>query len=109
MSMFVHPGFRALHIIGLSLLLTVTPVARGELEQDEYLRCPVSAPEEARSRGDLLYEQGAYQRAGQCYQAAGEFDLANRAFLRALAPERAVTVHRLSGQRDQATTMLRNV
>jgi hypothetical protein len=107
--MFGHAGFRALHIIGLSLLLTATQVARAEVEQEEYLRCPVSAPAQARARGDLLYEQGAYRRAGECYQAAGEFALANRAFFKALGPESALTGRRLSDQRNQARSMLRNV
>jgi hypothetical protein len=38
---------------------------------------------------------GAYQRAGECYQAAGEYALANRAFFRALGPESAVTLRPL--------------
>jgi tetratricopeptide (TPR) repeat protein len=114
--MFGHAGFRALHIIGVSLLLTATQVARADPEQEEHLRCPVSTREQARSQGDLLFEQGAYRRAGECYQAAGEcyqaageYALANRAFLKALEAESAVTARRFSDQRDQAKTMLRNV
>jgi len=107
--MFGHAGFRALQFIGLSLLLTATQVARADPEQEEHLRCPVSTREQARSQGDLLFEQRAYGRAGECYQAAGEYALANRAFLKALEAESAVTARRLSDQRDQAKTMLRNV
>jgi len=56
-----------------------------------------------------LFEQGAYRRAGECYQAAGEYDLANRAFVKAVEPEGAATARQLSDQRDQAKTMLRKV
>ena len=106
--MFGLAGLRALHIIGLSLLLTATQVARADPEQEEHLRCPVSTREQARSQGDLLFEQGAYRRAGECYQAAGEYALANRAFFKAVGPESAATARLLSDQRDQAKAMLRN-
>jgi len=69
----------------------------------------VTAQEEARRLGDSLFEQGAYQSAGECYQAAGEYELANRAFVKAVGPRSEVTASQLSEQRDQAKTMLRKV
>jgi len=51
----------------------------------------------------------AYQSAGDCYQAAGELALANRAYVKAVEPRSATTARQLSDQRDQAKTMLRKV
>ena len=42
-------------------------------------------------------------------RAAGEFALANRAFLDAVEPQSKATVHELSDQRDQAKTLLHQV
>ena len=44
--------------------------------------------------------------AGECYQAAGEFALANSAFLDAVETQSKTTAHALSDQRDQAKTLL---
>jgi hypothetical protein len=71
--------------------------------------CPASTQEQARWLGDVLFEQGAFQRAGECYQAAGDHALANRAFLKAVAPQSAATARQLSDQRDQAKALLRKV
>jgi hypothetical protein len=58
---------------------------------------------------DSLFEQGDYQSAGVCYQAAGDNALANRAFMKALEPQSELTARQLSGQRDQANRLLRKV
>ena len=104
-------GFSAatLRIIGLGLLLITAPLALADPVSEGQAPCPVTTHEEARALGDVLFEQGAYQNAGECYQAAGEFALANRAFVRAVEPRSAATAHQLSDQRDQAKTMLRKV
>src|ERR1700757_49870 len=107
--MFWHAGLRALRVIGLSLLLTATQLALADPAQQEHRGCPASGQEEAHWLGDVLFEQGAYQRAGECYQAAGELALANRAFFKAVGPESTATAQRLSDQRDQAKTMLQNI
>jgi hypothetical protein len=96
-----------LGVLGLALLLPAAPVAIAEPE--EHPECPASTLEQARTLGDELFEQGAYRRAGNCYQAAREFDLANRAFLKAVEPESAATARQLSDQRDHAKMMWRTV
>jgi len=96
-------------LIGLGLLLITASVALADPVPEAHAPCPVTSQEEARKLGDNLYEQGAYQRAGECYQAAGEYDLANRAFVKAVGPQSAATASQLSGQRDQAKMMLRKV
>lgn len=96
-------------LIGLGLLLITASVALADPVPEAHAPCAVTAQEEARKLGDSLYEQGAYQSAGGCYQVAGEYDLANRAFVKAVGPQSAVTANQLSEQRDQAKTMLRKV
>jgi hypothetical protein len=96
-------------LIGLGLLLISASVALADPAPEAHASCSVTAKEEARRLGDSLYEQGAYQSAGECYQAAGEFGLANRAFVRAVGPQSAATASQLSGQRDQAKMMVRKI
>ena len=95
--------------MGLSLLLTAAPLALADPVPEGQAHCPVTIQEQARWLGDALFAQGAYQRAGECYQAAGEYALANRAFVKAVEPQGAATGRQLSDQRDQATALLRKV
>jgi len=84
-------------------------LAAADPAPDAHQPCAVSDPRQARRLGDVLFEQGAYRRAGECYQTAGEYALADRAFLRAVGPESALTARRLSDQGDQAKALLRQV
>jgi hypothetical protein len=87
----LHPWFGArvsrpkgtgLSISGLSLLLAAAPLAFADPVVGEHQSCPVSTAQ-AHSLADRLYEQGSYQPAGACYLAAGDYDRANRAFVKA--------------------------
>ena len=49
-----------------------------------------------RSLADKASQDGAYQRAGECYLAAGEDALANQAFVRASAQASGDTSRRLA-------------
>jgi hypothetical protein len=104
-------GFSAarLRLIGLALLLMTAPLALADPLPAAEAPCTVATPGEARTLGDTLFEQGAYQSAGDCYQAAGELALANRAYVKAVEPRSAATARQLSDQRDQAKTMLSKV
>ena len=86
------------------LLLTASPFALADPVPGE--PCPVSTPAQARELADTLFEQGAYRRAGDCYQAAGEYSLADKAFLKAVRPESAETARQLSDHRNQAKALL---
>lgn len=101
----------ALRSLGLGLvLLTAGPLALADSSPSEE-HCPVSvsSPEQARWLADALFEQGAYQRAGLCYEAAGDHALADKAFLKALAPRSSATTRQLSEQRDQAKALFRQL
>jgi hypothetical protein len=95
--------------IGLGLLLMTASLALADPVPEGRTPCPVTTQGEARKLADRLFEEGAYQSAGECYQAAGEYALANRAFVKALGPQSTVTASELSEQRDQAKMMLRKV
>jgi len=92
-------------------LLTVaaaTPVL-ADPPIDAQQHCAVTSPEQARWAAEQLFEHGAYQSAGACYQAAGDLTLANLAFLKAVGPEGNAAERRLTEQRDQAKALLRQV
>src|ERR1700754_4026326 len=49
------------------------------------LNCNEATPERARWLADQASHDGAYQRAGECYLAAGQHSLADQAFVKASA------------------------
>jgi hypothetical protein len=104
-------SFRAafLQVLALCLLLAAGSLAVAGEVPEERSACQASSMEQARSVADVLFEQGAYQRAGSCYQAAREYALADRAFLKALEPASAATARRVSQQSEQTKTMWRGV
>ena len=95
--------------MALGLLLTAASVAGADPVSETPPHCAVSDPEQARRLADRLFEQGAFRRAGECYQAARESARADRAFLKAVGPESALTARRLSDQGDQAKALLHQV
>jgi signal transduction histidine kinase len=90
-----------LRLVALGLLLMTAPLALADPLPEGHAPCPVTTQEEARKLADALSEQAAYQSAGECYEAAGEFALANRAFVKAVEPKSAATARQLSEQRDR--------
>jgi hypothetical protein len=58
--------------------------------------CSEAAPESARLLADRASHDGAYQRAGECYLAAGEHALADHAFVKASAQVSGDTTRRLA-------------
>jgi hypothetical protein len=64
--------------------------------------CGEVSVERARSLADRASQDGAYQRAGECYLAAGEPALANQAFVRASAQASGDTSRRLAANLNDA-------
>jgi hypothetical protein len=73
------------------------------------LSCDAEHADEARASADLAMKQGAYERAGQCYLAAGDYDSANRAFLKSARPAAVETGRAVVQQRDAARALLSQV
>jgi len=90
-------------------LVAFAPLALADSALEDEQQCAAATTEQARWLADELLDQGGDQRAGECYQAAGEYGLANRAFLNAVEPESKTTARELSDQRDQAMSLLRQV
>jgi hypothetical protein len=69
--------------------------------------CTAASPEQAREIADQAWRDGSYQVAGECYLAAGEPAMADRAFVKAVAPQAALTSRRLADNRDEAKAQIR--
>lgn len=112
--MFMHPRparTRRSHAIGLwgLSLLAAAQFAFADPAVVGSSVCASASPQEARSLADQLYEQGDYQQAGACYQAAGDLAHANLAYLKAAGPTSEDTARELKSQRDAAKTLFSGV
>ena len=61
--------------------------------------CEVADPQKAKSLADMLYEERDYQRAGECYEAAGDPSRAQLSFLKAVPTNSDAAAFRLKEQR----------
>jgi len=66
--------------------LAATRLAFADPAPDAEGSCAAVSPQEAKALADRLYENGEYQRAGECYDRAGDSMRAQRAFLKAAGP-----------------------
>jgi len=71
--------------------------------------CSEATVERARWLADKASQDGAYQRAGECYVAAGEHALANQAFARASAQASTDTSHRLAANLNDVKAQARQM
>jgi hypothetical protein len=93
----------AANLIGLVLFSGASaPALADTAPQSAGSQCVVASANEAHALADVLYQQGAYQRAGECYQTAGESERANLAFTKAVGPASAATAQRASDQAEKA-------
>jgi hypothetical protein len=70
-------------------------------------RCTAASAERARERADQAWQDGSYQLAGECYLVAGEPAMADRAFVKAVAPQAALTSRTLAENRDEMKAQIR--
>jgi hypothetical protein len=71
--------------------------------------CEAASKQEAKELADRYYEQREYQRAGECYDDAGDRSRAQLAFLKAAAPNAAETARALKKERDAAKGLFTQV
>jgi tetratricopeptide (TPR) repeat protein len=71
--------------------------------------CAAASQADARSLADSLYEKGDYQRAAECYEAAGDLEHADRAFLKATGPKSEEAARDLKAQADAAQALFARV
>lgn len=89
--------------------LAATGLAIAGPAADEPRRCEAASPAEATALAERLYETRDYQRAGECYEAAGDFSRAQQAFLAAVGPNGEATARGLKEQHDTAKSLLNKV
>jgi hypothetical protein len=71
--------------------------------------CGDATPEHARWLADKASRDGDYQRAGECYLAAGQRSLADQAFVRASAQSKTDTSKRLASNLNDFKTSARQM
>ena len=104
-------SYRHRRHIGVSLMtlglvcLAATHVALADPATETARTCEVSGPGEARQLADQLYERGDYQRAGACYDLAGDPVRAQRAYVKAAGPSTEATARRAKEQGNTASAM----
>jgi hypothetical protein len=99
---------RGTRILGWALL-AATRLVLADPAHDESRPCEAASSQGARSLADVLYERGEYQRAGECYQAAGDASRAQLAFLKAVGPNSDATARAFRQQQDAAKSLLTKV
>jgi hypothetical protein len=81
-------------LVGLALL-GVSGIAMADVQETVVIvggaetssNCSIATAERARLLADRASQEGAYQRAGECYLAAGQQSLADQAFVRAASAQ----------------------
>ncbi len=77
--------------------------------QQQQLVCTDVTSQQAHATGDLLYQQGDYQHAAECYLRAGEPARADGAFLKAARPAGADTAHQFAQNGEDAKAQWRKI
>lgn len=94
-------------VLGLGLL--AARVVMADSPAPESRACEVGTAPEAAALADRLYAKGEYQRAGECYRAAGDLVHANLAFLQAAGPAGEDSARELKAQKDAAKALFASV
>ena len=92
------------------LAVAIAPVGRAEQPTPENARsCIAGTSEQAKRLADRLYRQAQYERAGDCYQAAGDLADANEAFVKAVEANSGAIAKDLKHQGQIAKTLFSGV
>jgi hypothetical protein len=91
------------------LTAAIAPALQADPAPEAAPSCTTSTPEEAKSLADQLYRAGQYQRAGVCYQAAGDLADANESFTKAVPAASEATAKDLKHQAETAKTLFTGV
>ena len=73
------------------------------------MNCSEATPERARLLADKASQDGAYQRAGECYLVAGQANLADQAFVKASAQSKDDTSRRLASNLNDVKAQARQM
>lgn len=100
---------RRLHAISLFAVLSLVATSAVLADPVESRACETKTPSEASALAEKLFDKGDYQRAGECYQVAGDMTHANLAFLKAAGPKSQDTAKDLKAQSDTAKALFASV
>lgn len=78
-------------------------------EAQTALECNEASPERARWLADRASQDGAYQRAGECYLIAGQHALADQAFVKASVQSKGDTSRRLASNLNDVKAQARQM
>lgn len=92
-----------------AFIALAAPVGRADPEVQAPPGCADASADQAKSRADELYRQGLFQRAGECYEAAGDLPDANEAFAKAARPNGKTAARELEQQGQVAKTLFTSV
>jgi hypothetical protein len=97
-------------IVTLGILaVAIAPVGRTEPTPGDAAGCATATPEQAKWLADQFYRQAQYQRAGDCYRAAGDLADANEAFVKAVPASSDATAKDIKRQGQIAKTLFAGV
>lgn len=99
---------RTLAAVGWAAI-AATRIAFADPAPDTAGSCAAVSPAEAKALAERLYENGQYQRAGECYDLAGDSMRAQRAFLRAAGPSAETAARGLKEEGHTAKALLAQV
>src|SRR5581483_8605979 len=88
--------------ISIGLLAAARLAIADPTPADVSAACPATSADQARVLAEHYAEHGSYQQAGECYRLAGDYDRANREFIRASRVSVAAGSHQLADDRDVA-------
>lgn len=86
-------------------LFTATRALFADPAQNRPAGCAVADAQQAAALAEVLYEKQQYQRAGECYQVAGDPSHAQQAFLKAVGPNSEAAGRALKDQGDAAKSL----
>lgn len=103
-------------LVGLALLgaagMAVADVQETVLvvgEAQTAANCNEATPERARWLADKASQDGAWQRAGECYLIAGQQSLADQAFVKASVQSKEDTSRRLASNLNDVKAQARQI
>lgn len=100
-----RPWRRSMTVLG-SVCLAATRLVLADPAPNGPPPCEAASSEEAKSLADRLYERQEYQRAGACYEAAGDPARAQRAFMKAVGPSSEAAARGIKEQGDAAKALI---
>jgi hypothetical protein len=102
-------GLALLGAASFALADTATDTVVVVSNSSEVWDCNEATPERARWLADKATQDGAYQRAGECYVVAGEQHLANESFVKASAQTSTETRRKLAANLNDVKAQARQM